>query len=101
MDNEEQIEETTKKKASKQQIDALGKKQALKKFLEDYYGRALLYEYLENCGVNRTVSHAEPHKMALYSGLRDAGLIMQQAIMEADHAAYLKMVAESKERDTK
>lgn len=94
-------EEDIKKKQSKINIDAQGKKKALAKFLEDYYGRALLWELLDMFGTDRSVSFADPTKMAAYSGLRDAGLKIRELILEVDAKYLYQMMSEAKNREQK
>jgi hypothetical protein len=71
----------------------------LRQMIDTPGGRWLLWRILEKTGLFSSLSHSNPHEMAISSGARDVGLWLIGEINEADRNGYRRLMDEAKERD--
>lgn len=74
-------------------------REELRKLLQHKGNRYFLWRLLSHCSVFQSTSVADPHDMAIRSGLRDAGVWVLTEILQADEDAYFRMTSEARERE--
>lgn len=88
-----------RKRKTKAQLEEERCQEELRQILSTPGGRYWIWRLLSECGVFRTMSEETPHKMAVFSGLRDAGLWTLAEVFAADKNAFQKMQLEANERE--
>lgn len=68
---------------------------ALENFMKSEGGRRFMMSRLQSCSVFESIFNDNPVTHAYMSGLRDAGLQLDQQLKEIAPAYYLKMIEES------
>lgn len=75
--------------------------EGLKKLLASYNGRRLLWEWLSICGIFHNPFTTNALQTAYNAGKMEMGQQILQHIIEVDDMAYLKMMQENKDLQTK
>lgn len=103
MRDKEQIdvgdEESVKSRKTRAQLRRETEDENLRVLLQDKRNRAVIWEFLESVGWNKTVSLANTDMMRTQSGLRDAGLWWIRRMNEVDPNAFVLMQYEAIQRE--
>lgn len=105
MEDKEQVdvgdEDQVKKRKTKAQLRKENEDEAFRRLISDERNRAVIWEFLNITGWNKTVSMATPEYTFVRSGWRDAGLWWIERMNEVDPNAFVLMQYEAIKKEEK